>query len=88
VIFFFCLRTCSCYLKLGEWQTALHDPYQEPASICTILHYYKCATEYDKQWYKVCMYVCVHSCVCACVRSSLCVSVGMDVLCNIVISLV
>ncbi|XP_065891468.1 serine/threonine-protein kinase mTOR-like isoform X2 [Dysidea avara] len=42
----------SCYLKLGEWQTSLHDPYQEPASICTILHYYKCATEYDKQWYK------------------------------------
>lgn len=43
----------SCYLKLGEWQSALHDPYQEPDSICTILHYYKYATEYDKNWYKV-----------------------------------
>ena len=43
----------SCYLKLGEWQSALHDPYQEPDSICTILHYYKCATDYDKNWYKV-----------------------------------
>lgn len=62
----------SCYLKLGEWQSSLHDPYQEPDSICTILHYYKCATDYDKNWYKVstwlyreslylwCMYICMY----------------------------
>lgn len=40
-----------CYLKLGDWQTAL-EGYSEK-SIPQILQYYAAATENDRNCYKV-----------------------------------
>ncbi|KAJ3318282.1 phosphatidylinositol kinase- protein kinase tor1, partial [Blyttiomyces sp. JEL0837] len=40
-----------CYLKLGEWQSALQDDLDE-ASIPEILRSYLTATHCDKNWYK------------------------------------
>jgi FKBP12-rapamycin complex-associated protein len=40
-----------CYLKLGEWQTALLDDLSEPV-ITEILRSYLASTHCDKGWYK------------------------------------
>ncbi|KXS11006.1 FAT-domain-containing protein [Gonapodya prolifera JEL478] len=40
-----------CYLKLGEWQTAIQEELMDDA-IPDILRSYKAATQLDRDWYK------------------------------------
>jgi FKBP12-rapamycin complex-associated protein len=42
-----------CFLKLGEWQLALHDNFEhDTTAIPQVLSSFKAATEFDSRWYK------------------------------------